>query len=356
MSSTQPSPRTTPAAPARQIKVVVWDLDETIWDGVLLEGGGAALRAGVADVIRTLDERGILQSIASRNEPEPALARLAHFGIDDYFLAPHIGWSAKSHSVRAIAEALNLGLDAFAFVDDQPFEREEVTSALPEVLALDAADLASLLTMPELMPRFVTADSRNRRRLYQSDLLRARDRDAFAGPDQAYLDGLGLRFRVAPACEGDLERAEELTVRTHQLNATGVTYSHEELDAFRCSDDHLLLVASLEDRFGSYGTIGLALIERHPELWTLKLLLMSCRVMSRGVGAVLLNHVLRLASAAAVRLQAEFVPTDRNRVMYVTYKFAGFSEVSTAGPIHVLEHSLASIPGPPSHVELIAHP
>lgn len=161
---------------------------------------------------------------------------------------------------------------------------------------------------------------------------------------------------MAPACEGDLERAEELTVRTHQLNATGVTYSHEELDAFRCSDDHLLLVASLEDRFGSYGTIGLALIERHPELWTLKLLLMSCRVMSRGVGAVLLNHVLRLASAAAVRLQAEFVPTDRNRVMYVTYKFAGFSEVSTAGPIHVLEHSLASIPGPPSHVELIAHP
>jgi FkbH-like protein len=311
----------------RSIKCVVWDLDNTVWEGVLLEDHNVALRPGIVAIIQELDRRGILQSVASKNDHETAMAKLQELGIAEYFIYPQINWNAKSGSVRNIAKLINIGIDTLAFVDDQPFEREEVNFSVPEVLCIDAADLSGLLDMPAMNPRFITDDSRLRRRMYMSDIERNAVEEAFAGTQEEFLASLGLRMTIAPVGEADLQRAEELTVRTHQLNATGYTYSYEELDELRQSDRHKLLIAGLEDKYGTYGKIGLTLLECGPEVWTLKLLLMSCRVMSRGVGTVMLNYVMQLAKDAGVRLQAEFVPTDRNRMMMITYKFAGFGEV-----------------------------
>src|SRR5690625_82784 len=109
-----------------KVKCVVWDLDNTVWDGVLLEGEGLVVRPGIREAMETFDKRGILQSIASKNEFEPAWERLEKFGLAEFFLYPQIGWGAKSESIRKIAEELNIGLDTFAFFDDQPFERDEV--------------------------------------------------------------------------------------------------------------------------------------------------------------------------------------------------------------------------------------
>jgi FkbH-like protein len=143
-------------------------------------------------------------------------------------------------------------------------------------------------------------------------------------------------------------------VRTNQLNTTGRTYSYAELATLANSPDHLLLVASLADRYGGYGTIGLALVEKQAELWTLKLLLMSCRVMGRGVGTVLLRHIMGLAAVHGVPLHAEFVRTGRNRVMYVTYRFAGFEEVSSQGDSIVLAAPPGSLQPPPTYLTVIA--
>jgi len=162
-----------------------------------------------------------------------------------------------------------------------------------------------------------------------------------------------MRARIAPASPGDLERAEELTVRTHQLNATGYTYSYDELDRFRQDAGHALLIVDLEDRYGSYGNIGLVLLEQASQVWNLKLLLMSCRVMNRGIGTLLLNHVMYLARQAGVRLLAEFVPTPRNRMMYVAYRFAGFEEFEQRGQVQVLEGDLSRVQPPPTYIELL---
>ncbi|MEV5880466.1 HAD-IIIC family phosphatase [Streptomyces sp. NPDC052101] len=343
---------TTTAKSAQTVKCVVWDLDNTVWDGVLLEDGDVTLRPAVVEVIRTLDERGILHSIASRNDHEAAMAKLEEFGLAEYFLYPQINWGNKSDSVRAVAEAINIGIDTLAFVDDQPFERDEVRFAHAEVLCIDAADAGAIPQLPEMQPRFVTGDSRERRHLYRADARRKQAEDTHQGTDEEFLASLDMRFTIAAAQERDLQRAEELTVRTHQLNATGYTYSYEELDAFRRSPDHDLLVAGLEDRYGTYGRIGLALVERGTGAWTVKLLLMSCRVMSRGVGTVLLGHLIRAAHEAGVALRAEFVPTDRNRTMYVTYKFSGFREVAKDGGLTVLEHDGARLPEFPPYMDV----
>jgi len=138
--------------------------------------------------------------------------------------------------------------------------------------------------MPEMNPRFITDESEIRRQMYFSDIARNEVEDEYTGPKEEFLATLEMEFSISPAKEEDLKRAEELTMRTHQLNTTGYTYSYNELNEFRKSEDHILLVAALEDRYGTYGKIGLMLIERHQGLWLIKLLLMSCRVMSRGVG------------------------------------------------------------------------
>lgn len=341
-----------PPSPAETIKCVVWDLDNTLWDGVLLEGSEVKPRVGLREVLRTLDERGILQSIASRNDEAAAMEKLRALEIDQYFLYPQINWSSKASSLRAIARHLNISLGTFAFVDDQPFEREEVAFSLPQVLCIDPVDLASIPALPRMQPRFITEDSRRRREMYMSDEQRNHAQSEFVGTPDEFLATLNMRFTIAAATERDLQRAEELTVRTHQLNTTGYTYSYEELDAFRKSPDYRLLVASLEDKYGSYGTIGLALIRCEPATWSIKLLLMSCRVMSRGVGTVLLNHIVN-ATPPGAKLRAEFISNDRNRMMYITYKFAGFQEVGTAGNAALLEHDGRTTQAFPSHTQVL---
>ena len=339
-------------ADKKVIKCVVWDLDDTLWNGVLLENDDVRLRADVVELIKALDSRGILQSVASKNEYTKVMAKLQEFGLHEYFLYPQISWSSKVAGIKNIAQSINIGLDALAFIDDQPFERDEVRASLPEVLCIDAADLSQVLDMPQMEPGFITSDSKIRRQMYLSDIERKKAEEEFVGPQEEFLATLNMVFTIAAAREDDLQRAEELTVRTNQLNTTGYTYSYDELNYFRQSDRHKLLIASLEDTYGSYGKIGLALIECGDTEWMLKLLLMSCRVMSRGVGTIMLNHIMSLAKAANVRLLAEMLPNDRNRMMLITYKFAGFHQVDKVGDLLIFESDLSRIQPFPAYVQV----
>jgi FkbH-like protein len=335
-----------------RVKCVVWDLDNTVWDGVLLEGDDVRLRTDVVAVIRKLDRLGILHSVASKNDYADAMQQLRAFEIDDLFLYPQVSWNAKSHSIRQIASSLNIGLEAIAIVDDQAFERAEVALAVPEVICVDVADLAAAVRTPEFRPRFVTVESQQRRNLYRCKIARDAEEQQFVGSNEEFLASLEMVLTIASAGRDDLQRAEELTVRTNQLNSTGRIYSYAELDELRSAPNHLLLVASLKDRFGSYGTIGLALVGQDTDTWTLRLLLVSCRVVSRGVGTALLNYVMGLARDAGVRLRADLVETGRNRMMRVAYAFAGFQEVSHDADHAQLEADLGTIQPWPSYIRL----
>lgn len=336
----------------KMIKCVVWDLDNTLWNGVLLEDDHVELRPEVVEIIKALDGRGILQSIASKNEHNHAMGKLEELGLSEYFLYPQINWQSKAANIETIAKSINIGLDAILFIDDQPFEREEVAFSQPKVTCVDAAHLEGLLDLDVLNPRFITDDSKKRRLMYQADIARKQVEEEFVGPQDEFLASLQMKFTISKAKEEDLQRAEELTMRTNQLNTTGYTYSYEELDQFRQSEDHLLLIAGLEDKYGTYGKIGLALVEKGPEIWTVKLLLLSCRVMSRGVGTILVNYILNAAKKAGARLQSEFLQNDRNRMMYVTYKFADFKEAEQRGDLIIFENDLSRIQPYPDYVEL----
>jgi methoxymalonate biosynthesis protein len=308
------------------VKCLVWDLDNTLWQGTLLEDGEVRLADDVRKVVTELDSRGILQSVASRNDHEHAWARLEAFGLAEYFVLPEIGWGAKSEAVRRIADRLGFALTTVAFVDDQPAERAEVAFHLPEVRAYPAESVLSLPGLPEFTPATSTVDSRRRREMYQAGFRREAERARAKGPDEEFLRSLGLLMRIAPATAEELSRVEELTLRTSQMNATGVHYSDARLRGLLADPDHEVLVVTLTDRFGPHGAVGVLLLERHPRHWHLKLLATSCRVVCYGVGAALLDWLADQAARAGVHLAADFRATDRNRMMEIAYRFAGFDE------------------------------
>ena len=223
-------------------------------DGVLLRIA-TRLKPGVVEHLHRLDALGILHPVASRNDPELALAKLREFGIEDMFVYPRIGWNPKSESIRELAAKLNLGLDAFAFVDDQEFERAEVSHSLPQVMCIDAQDIDTVLHRVEFQPRFVTDESAQRRHMYRNQIARDEAEANFVGTNEEFLASLDMTSpsRRRP---GKTPAGRGADHPTNQLNSTGRTYSYEELDALRESPEHLLLVASLQDRFGSYGRSG----------------------------------------------------------------------------------------------------
>jgi methoxymalonate biosynthesis protein len=310
----------------KTVKCLVWDLDRTLWRGVLLEDGEVTIAPEVREVVVELDRRGILQSVASRNDHDHAWARLEELGIAGYLVLPRIGWGAKSDSVRAIADELGFAHDAVAFVDDQPAERAEVSHHLPDVRCYPAEDVPGLPDRPEFTPAVVTEDARRRRVMYQAGFRREAARAEHPGTDEDFLRTLDLRLDIRRAAGQDLARVAELTLRTSQMNATGVHYAEAELRALTADPNHEVLIAALEDRFGPHGAIGIVLLATHPAVWHLKLLATSCRVVPFGVGTVLLRWLMDRAAAAGAHLVADFRRTDRNRMMEVAYRFAGFED------------------------------
>ncbi|MGX1885874.1 HAD-IIIC family phosphatase [Streptomyces sp. NPDC055287] len=312
------------------VKCLVWDLDNTLWQGTLLEDDEVRLPDAVRELIATLDSRGILQAVASKNDHDLAWAKLQALGVAEFFVVPRIGWGPKSDSVRLIAEQLKFAEGTIAFIDDQPAERAEVAFHLPQVRCYAAAQLPSLADLPEFSPENVTVDSRRRRQMYQAGFQREAEQATFKGPDEEFLRSLELVMRIDRASGEQLTRVEELTLRTSQMNATGVHYSDAALRGLLADPGHEVLVTTMADRFGPHGAVGVMLLATRPGVWHLKLLATSCRVVSFGAGAALLNWLIDQAAQAGAHLVADFRPTDRNRMMEIAYRFAGFTEASEA--------------------------
>jgi methoxymalonate biosynthesis protein len=321
----------------KTVKCLVWDLDNTLWQGVLLEDGDVRLADGIRRIIVALDERGILQSVASRNDHDHAWAELERLSVAEYLVLPQIGWGRKSDSVAAIAEKLNFARNTIAFIDDQPVERAEVAYRLPEVRCYPAEQVLELLELPEFNPTTITDESRQRRTMYQAGFARDAARSGFDGPDEEFLRTLDLQMSIRRADHEDLARVEELTLRTSQMNATGVHYPDTVLAGLISDPRHEVLVVGMQDRYGPHGAVGIILLDKQDTVWNLKLLATSCRVVAFGAGTVILNWIADRAAAAGAHLVADFRGTDRNRMMEVAYRFAGFEDDPCACAAHLSE-------------------
>lgn len=338
----------------KKIKCVIWDLDNTIWDGVLVEDKDVKPFEDVVDCIKKLDERGIINSIASRNDYEDAMARLKVFMLDQYFIYPQIWWGDKSESVERIIGKLGISADTVAFVDDQLFEIDEVQKIHPNVLCIQNKDIKTILENARFISKYITEDTKMRRQMYLTDIMRNDAEENFGGTREDFLCTLNMKVSISLAKESDLERLLELTERTSQLNTTGYTYSYDELLELSKSPDYRLLVVGLNDKYGTSGKIGLALIKiTSDKEWIMELLIMSCRVLSRGIGTVLIDFILEKARNNGINVMAKFKKTSRNKMMYMTYAIAGFELFEQQNDLMILKHPMKNIRQLPKYIEII---
>ena len=313
-------------APAEKVKCLVWDLDNTLWNGILIEtedNESLELKAGVLETIKKLDERGIIQSIASKNDFAPAMEQLEKLGISEYFLYPEIHWNAKSASIKNIAANLNIGVDAMAFIDDSVFEREQVHSALPEVRTYDALEVEELTELPEF-DVIVTDDSRHRREMYRAE--EKRNALMASGNDDtvSFLRKCNLRIKVfAPQTEADITRCFELVNRTNQLNMSGRRYTRNEFDALLSKIGQTSIAFSCRDDFGSYGIVGFMQYRKDNCELCFTEFAMSCRVAGKYVESALFTHVLNDTCCEKGTLTVH--KTKKNVLLRKTFESIGFA-------------------------------
>ena len=323
--------------PARKVKCVAWDLDNTLWQGILVEDGAAnlKLRPEAAELIKQLDARGIIQTVVSKNNHDDAMAVIADLGLSDYFLYPAINWGQKSANLQQIADRLNINIDTFALIDDSPFERQEVGTALPMVRVYSEQGLESVLDRPEFdVP--VTSASRQRRLSYLTEVHRDRAREVLAGDYLDFLRSCAIKLRIfKPSTAAETLRCLELIERTNQLNLSGRSYDAEAFDRLLHAPGNLCLAMECEDRFGSYGIVGFASVVEDAGEPMLLDFVMSCRVAQKRVEHSVFGWLARRARERGHRkLLAELRPTSKNKPLLKVFEDMRFStEKEEAGRV-----------------------
>ncbi|MBQ7669142.1 MAG: HAD-IIIC family phosphatase [Clostridia bacterium] len=313
--------------PAKKVKCVVWDLDNTMWSGILSENGSGEmkLRDGVGALLKAIDERGILNSIASKNDYEPAMECLKKLGIADYFLCPQINWGPKSDSIEKIAGILNLGIDSFAFVDDSAFEREEVKNRFPCMRIYDEKIISGMLVLPEFDVT-VTADSVLRRSMYITEIQRKKDFEGTRSDIKSFIRNCEVKIDLkCPDKEEDLERCFELANRTNQLNLSGKKYTAEEFKALISEDGTQTLYGTCADKYGSYGGV-LFMKYRMEEAGIIRVyeFAMSCRIAAKYAENAVIAFLLEKADTVIF----EGNRTAKNKVLTDSLLNAGMENIS----------------------------
>ena len=287
-------------------KCLVVDLDDTLWGGILGEAGRGGIALGqdypgrvyrdFQYSLRALRQRGILLAIASKNneaEVREVFAQHPDMVLRwEDFAAVRIHWGDKPGSLRAIAEQLRIGLDALAFYDDSPVEREWVRTELPEVTVIevpgDPMERAAALGACEAFDQVaVSAEDRRRAALYADDRQReaARARSASLAD---FLSTLGIRVTVGPVDRATLPRVAQLIHKTNQFNLTGRRYSEAELQA-QLDGGAIACWLRAADRFGDYGLVGAAIaVAEGSTAWRIDSFVLSCRILGRQVERALL--------------------------------------------------------------------
>lgn len=325
--------------PADKVKCVAWDLDNTLWDGVIGDDGfdGITVHPQMIQLIKDLDTRGILQTIVSKNDYETAWAKIEALEIAEYFIYPAIHWGRKSESLRMIANELNINIDTFAVIDDSAYERDEVSKAFPQVRVYDAEDVSSLLSRNEFdVP--VTEVSRNRRQTYVAESGRKTIQASWGNDFEGFLRGCEMVMTISRPQGPAKTRCLELLQRSNQFNLSGRRYSEDEFNGLLENENYECFSFEVSDKFGDHGIIAFTASNIERKTPVIADFVMSCRVAQKMVDETILWwYACRVQERGAKSLQASLNTTDRNRPLREVFDALPFKEKSSNGTKRLLE-------------------
>lgn len=328
----------------RARKLLVLDLDDTLWGGVVGDVGWENLRLGGHDpegeafvdfqhAVQQLTRRGVVVGIVSKNTESVALE-----AIDSHpemvlhrrdFAGWRIDWNDKARNIADLTTELNLGLQSVVFIDDNPVERARVREALPEVLVPEWPEdklqySRALAALRCFDAPAVSREDAERTGHYAAERERHALRHEVGSVDE-WLASLGTRVRAEPLGAANLTRAAQLLNKTNQMNLATRRLAEAELGAWAAADDHELWVFSVGDRFGEAGITGLLGMERVGVEQRITDFVLSCRVMGRKVEDSMAHvAVTRAATQGCERVVANYRPTAKNKPCLEFWERSGF--------------------------------
>lgn len=328
-------------------KILILDLDDTMWGGVVGEGGWQNIALGGHGLkgeaflafqrrVKALTNRGVILAIASKNDEAVALDAIRHhpdmvLRLED-FAGWRINWQDKASNIADLLKELKLGADAAVFIDDNPAERSLVAEALPGILVPDwPADVTSAAAALDALDCFdtvsITEEDRARAHLYAAERKRAQATPTHGTSHEDWLAGLGVQVEATPLAPANLTRSAQLFNKTNQMNMATRRMTADELSKWAEQPGHAVLTFRVSDKFGDYGLTGIIGLQLDGASAHVTDFLLSCRVMGRGVEQSMLHTAAQWATSQnAQRLVAQFLPTERNRPCKDFWETSGFSE------------------------------
>lgn len=326
-------------------KVLILDLDNTLWGGIVGEDGIQGIKLGEDGIgrayrdfqkcIKSLRNKGILLAICSKNnlhDVEEVFHNNRFMELKESdFVVSKINWEDKVKNINEISESLNLNINSFVFVDDNPFERELVKKGLPEVTVPEFPnDPANLVQwFHDLSNKYfnktsITDEDILRSAMYQANIKRSEIKKS-ADTLEDFYKSLNMTASIDIDNRKNLKRIAQLIQRTNQFNLTSKRYTESDIRNFIDSDDWRVFTLELNDRFGPNGIVGVSIVKLDNQLAYIDTFLLSCRVIGRTVENALIWYIaMSLKEMGVVKLIGEFIPTQKNAIVEEMYKNFNF--------------------------------
>jgi len=325
-------------------KLLILDLDDTLWGGIVGDLGWEALRLGGHDsigeafadfqrAVKELKKRGVILGIVSKNEESVALEAIRHHPemvlreVD--FVGWKINWTDKAKNVADLAAELNLGLQSVVFIDDNPIERARVREALPEVLVPEWPEdkllyPSALMQLSCFDTPALSREDAERTKMYADERQRQHLQQQVGSLDE-WLMSLGIKVSVERVGSTNIKRAAQLLNKTNQMNLRTRRMSDDELNDWASADNHVMWTITVSDRFGDAGLTGLVGMELENDTARIVDFVLSCRVMGRKVEECMVHLAVKTAQNwAAKTIVAEYAPTSKNKPCLSFWQTSGF--------------------------------
>ena len=321
-------------------KCLVLDLDNTLWGGVLGEDGIDGIKLSgdypgkafhyFQEAILELSKSGVILTVCSKNNEEDVLEAWDKnpFMVlkKDNFATWRINWMDKATNIKELAEELNIGLDSFVFVDDNPTERELIRQSLPmvEVPEFPAQPYELPLFFKDLVEKYfrvysLTAEDKKKTEQYKANAQRAQAQRSFVDLD-SFLESLDIQITIEEANDFNIPRIAQMTQKTNQFNLTTKRYTDADVRSF-VERGWKIWCISVADKFGDNGITGCIMVNGD----TIDSFLLSCRILGKGIERAFLNKILSILRGSGIKsVWAHYAPTAKNAQVKDFYDRCGF--------------------------------
>ena len=332
-------------------KVLALDLDNTLWGNVVSEDGINGIEIGketalgelyydFQNYLKKLKSIGVLLTIISKNDEDVALDALEKSdGVlkKEDFVDIKANWKEKNENIKALSEELNLGIDSFVFIDDNPMERDIVKTTYDKVEVPDIKDVDRYIEAIDKSGFFentvITKEDLEKTKNYQKNILINEYKSNFTNYDD-YLDSLNMKATILPFKDKYFDRISQLSNKSNQFNLTTKRYSVEDIKNIACDKNYITLYGKLDDKFGENGIVSLIIgkiidTANGKEL-NIDLLLMSCRVLKRDMEYAMMDELVKICISKNIdTINGFYYKTDKNNMVSDLYEKYGYDIIKS---------------------------